>query len=77
MLSLDNPAAGQEWEVIRCDSITHALPAQPPPLRTESPAAVSSRIFVAGDHRDTASIQGALVSGARVARAVGRMLSRG
>ena len=28
------------------------------------------RVYVAGDHRDTSSIQGALVSGRRVAEAV-------
>jgi len=33
-------------------------------------------LFVAGDHRDTASIQGALVSGRRAAHAVVRRLGR-
>jgi hypothetical protein len=32
-------------------------------------------VYVAGDHRDTASIQGALVSGRRVATAVARDLA--
>ncbi len=31
---------------------------------------VGDHTFVAGDHRDTASIQGALVSGTRIAKAV-------
>jgi hypothetical protein len=31
---------------------------------------VRDNIFVAGDHRDTASIQGALFSGRRVANAI-------
>lgn len=70
MLSQPAPSASQKWELIRCDSIEDALPAQPPPLRTVTPPAISARIFVAGDHRDTASIQGALASGARVARTV-------
>ena len=32
-------------------------------------------VYVAGDHRDTASIQGAMVSGRRVADAVVRALA--
>lgn len=58
------------WRLLRRDDVRHALPAQAPPLRTTAPARVGERAYVAGDHRDTASIQGALVSGDRVARAV-------
>ena len=58
------------WQVVRHDEITHALPAQPPPLRTTSPARLDDGVYVCGDHRDTASIQGALVSGNRVGDAV-------
>ena len=58
------------WPLVHRHDIRHALPAQPPPLRTTSPARVSSSVYVCGDHRDTASIQGALVSGHRVAGAV-------
>lgn len=58
------------WALLRRDDITDALPAQGPPLRTTRPAKVSEGVYVAGDHRDTASIQGALVSGDRVGRAV-------
>ena len=59
-----------DWELIRRDDIHHALPAQPAPLRTVADASISPGVYVAGDHRDTASIQGALVSGNRVAQAV-------
>ena len=45
-------------------------PAQSVPLRTVTRARLSERVYIAGDHRDTASIQGALVSGDRVARAL-------
>jgi hypothetical protein len=38
------------------------------------PVQLSERVFVAGDHRDTGSIQGALVSGPRAAHAVLRRL---
>lgn len=58
------------WRLLRRDDVGHALPAQAPPLRTTSRARVAERTYVAGDHRDTASIQGALASGDRVARAV-------
>ena len=58
------------WQLVHRHDIRHALPAQPPPLRTTSSARVSPSVYVCGDHRDTASIQGALVSGHRVAGAV-------
>lgn len=58
------------WQLVHRHDIRHALPAQPPPLCTTSPARVSPSVYVCGDHRDTASIQGALVSGHRVAGAV-------
>ena len=58
------------WDLLRRDDIAQALPLQSAPLRTTTPARLSTGVYVAGDHRDTASIQGALVSGDRVARAV-------
>ncbi|MFE7843651.1 FAD-dependent oxidoreductase [Microbacterium sp. NPDC057407] len=58
------------WQLLRRDDIPDALPAQRPPLPRTSPARVAEGAYVAGDHRDTASIQGALVSGERVAAAV-------
>jgi phytoene dehydrogenase-like protein len=58
------------WQLLRRDDIPHALPAQPSPLRVTSPTRLADGLCVAGDHRDTASIQGALVSGERAARSV-------
>lgn len=58
------------WRVIRRDDIPDALPVQSPPLRVITPVRLGDGLYVAGDHRDTASIQGALVSGERAARAV-------
>ncbi len=58
------------WQVLRRDDVWDALPAQPAPLRLTSPARLGDGVYLAGDHRDTASIQGALVSGHRVAGAV-------
>jgi glycine/D-amino acid oxidase-like deaminating enzyme len=58
------------WQVIRRDNIVDALPAQPSPLIAPRSPRYAERLFVAGDHRDTASIQGALASGERAARAI-------
>lgn len=63
-------ASAAQWSLLRRDDIPHALPAQPPPLRTTTPPRVDDDVYVAGDHRDTASIQGALVSGQRAAAAL-------
>ena len=63
-------ADAASWRLLRRDDIPDALPAQLPPLRVTQPARLDAGLFVAGDYRDTASIQGALVSGDRVARAV-------
>ncbi|WP_299052995.1 NAD(P)/FAD-dependent oxidoreductase [uncultured Nocardioides sp.] len=66
------PGAEDRWELVVRHVVDLALPAQPAPLSTHRPTAVPGRrgLHLAGDHRDTASIQGALVSGDRVARAV-------
>jgi hypothetical protein len=62
------------WQLLRRDDIPHALPAQTAPLQTIRAPRVRDGVYLAGDHRDTASIQGALVSGDRVARALLREL---
>ncbi len=58
------------WELLRMDAIPKALTASPPPLQPRKQVQVADGLFVAGDHRDTSSIQGALVSGRRAADAV-------
>ncbi len=58
------------WELVTTHAIAGALPAQPPPLEARRPVRLASGAYVCGDHRDTASIQGALVSGRRAAQAV-------
>lgn len=67
-------ASTRRWEVLAHHVVPHTLPAQPPPLVDRSPQRISARLFMCGDHRDTASIQGALVSGDRAARAIGGLL---
>ncbi len=60
------------WKLLRVQRIPFALPAQPPAAlaTAERPARLREGLFVCGDHRDTASIQGAMVSGRRAAAAV-------
>ena len=58
------------WDHVATYAIADALPAMLPPLDLRRPVALGDGLFVAGDHRDTASLQGALVSGRRAARAV-------
>ncbi len=58
------------WQLVKTHVVAAALPAQPPTLDVRRPVALGDGLFVAGDHRDTASIQGALVSGRRAASAV-------
>ncbi len=59
-----------DWELVVRHRVSNALPHQGPPLSVRQPVALGDGLFVAGDHRDTASIQGALVSGRRAAAAV-------
>ena len=66
--------ATNDWQAVRCYRIPYALPAMLPPLDIRKPIAIGDGLFVAGDHRDTASIQGAMVSGRRTADAVLRHL---
>ncbi|HEY5155843.1 MAG TPA: NAD(P)/FAD-dependent oxidoreductase [Acidimicrobiales bacterium] len=63
-------SASGDWEHLRTDVIAHGQPAQGPPLHPKQPVALGDGVFVCGDHRDTASIQGAMFSGGRAAAAV-------
>lgn len=63
-------ASASGWHLIARHELPHTLPAQPPPLIDRRTQRVSDHVFVAGDHLDTASINGALSSGDRAARAV-------
>jgi hypothetical protein len=64
-----------QWQVVMRHQINAALPAVPPPLRPRSEVSLGNGLFICGDHRDTASIQGALVSGNRAANEVARHLA--
>jgi len=59
------------WEHVATYQVHQALPAQAPPMgRLRRPVRLRDGLYVCGDHRDSASIQGALVSGRRAATAV-------
>lgn len=59
------------WQHLSTYVLPQALPSMAPPLGDlRKPVRVRDGVYVCGDHRDTASIQGALVSGRRAATAV-------
>jgi phytoene dehydrogenase-like protein len=71
-------ASTSDWALLATVRVPAALPAAPPPLgNLRRPVALGDGLFVAGDSRDTPSIQGAMVSGRRAATAVLRELSGG
>lgn len=63
--------ATDRWDALGTVRIPHALPAAtvPTPPGLRRPVDLGGGVFVAGDHRDTPSVQGALVSGRRAAAA--------
>ncbi|MFL6237567.1 MAG: NAD(P)/FAD-dependent oxidoreductase [Thermoanaerobaculia bacterium] len=69
--------ATADWRHLRTYRIPLALPAR----KTLEPAALPVRrkpgIYVCGDHRETPSLQGAMVSGRRAAEAVGEDWGKG
>jgi predicted NAD/FAD-dependent oxidoreductase len=59
-----------DWAHLHTSEIRDALPAFPPGRPLRSDVDLGDGLYVAGDHRDTPSQQGALVSGRRAAEAV-------
>jgi phytoene dehydrogenase-like protein len=64
------------WRPLRIDRIPDALPFQPPgPFEPAGHSTqLSERLFICGDHRDLASLQGAMASGRRAALEVAEAL---
>lgn len=69
MRSMWGPQVDQ-WRHVRTDAIPHGQPSQAPPFHPKQRVSLGDGLFVCGDHRDTASLQGALFSGRRCAEAV-------
>jgi hypothetical protein len=59
-----------EWQLLTTHVVPDALPVMPPPLLVRKQIRFGDGLYVCGDHRDTASIQGALVSGRRTAEVI-------
>lgn len=66
----------RDWDLVATYDIPYALPAMTAPHPFVRPP-LAGEVYVCGDHRDTSSIQGALYSGRRVARAVAAGLGLG
>ncbi len=58
------------WQLIKQYQIKEALPSMYPPFSLINSNQISEDLFVAGDHRATSSIQGALLSGTNAATLV-------
>ena len=64
-------APTDDWELLNVVTIPQALPAaRTPQARLRKPVALGDGLFVAGDHRDSPSSQGAMAGGWRTAGAV-------
>src|SRR5262249_1175806 len=64
--------AVQTWRHLRTYRIRHAVPDQTAPALDvpERPVKLAAGLYVCGDHRENATINGALASGFRAAQAV-------
>ncbi|GAA3021709.1 NAD(P)/FAD-dependent oxidoreductase [Kitasatospora albolonga] len=67
-------AEASRWEFLTVRHLPDAVPAMPPPHNLRRPVRVLAGLYVCGDHRDTSTLQGALVSARRAAHAVLRDL---
>ncbi len=63
-------AAVETWQLIRTYVIDHALPVQKPFNPLDQPAAFDERLYLCGDYRASASLQGAMYSGRKIAAAI-------
>ncbi|GAA2107402.1 NAD(P)/FAD-dependent oxidoreductase [Kitasatospora saccharophila] len=62
------------WEFLTVRHVPDAVVAMPPPHHFRRSVRLLAGLYVCGDHRDTGTVQGALVSGRRAAEAVLRDL---
>src|SRR3954452_22332280 len=73
-IALAHDVAAADLEHLTTTTVPGAQPAALRPLQYRRPVDLGEGVYVCGDHRDTPSIQGAMASGARCARAVVRAL---
>lgn len=59
-----------DWEVVAHFELPNAIPTHRPPLSDRQQVRIWDDVYVAGDHRKTGSVHGAMVSGQRAAEAV-------
>ncbi|MFD0637490.1 FAD-dependent oxidoreductase [Catenulispora yoronensis] len=64
------PAEDDRWECVAVHHFPHAAPAMTAPHNFRRPVRLIHGLYVCGDHRGTAGIDGALESGRRAARSV-------
>ncbi|WP_346777254.1 FAD-dependent oxidoreductase [Streptomyces sp. HNM0575] len=69
LASLHGVPSGR-WSLLAAHHDPQAVPAMPPPHDLRRPVRVLSGLYVCGEHRDTSTAQGALVSGRRAAHEV-------
>jgi phytoene dehydrogenase-like protein len=63
-------AADDRWECVAVHHFPHAVPAMTSPHNFRRPVRLIHGLYVCGDHRGTAGIDGAMESGQRAARSV-------
>ncbi|MFG2400517.1 FAD-dependent oxidoreductase [Streptomyces lydicus] len=59
-----------DWQLLTGHHDPYAVPSMPAPHDPERPVRVLAGLYVCGDHRDTGTLEGALNSGRRAARAL-------
>ncbi|MGY8825986.1 MAG: FAD-dependent oxidoreductase [Candidatus Latescibacterota bacterium] len=60
------------WRLLQTYYIPHALPKQRPFLPLDQSSRTGEQLYICGDHRASASLQGAMYSGRKVAELIGR-----
>ena len=66
-----------DWRYLKTYRLRYAVPEQLPPLEGQKPVKLRPGIFVCGDHRNTASLNGAMASGRLTAQAIVQEIQAG
>ena len=65
----------QDWKLLKTFRIPYCQPNQEPPTEREQSVEVKPFVFVTGDHRESASLEGAMRAGTRCGQVVSAALS--